>query len=172
MDSVCKPTLDLNCILNWSSVYSRSLPIHTMVEKEGKAQSLFPQADRDRLSDVVQPHLNLLRSSGDSSPHKVLFSSSPVHHTLSRLPSEPKTAFNSRLSSSHEPQSHYQVPSFLRSTSLHLQRRRHRTRPYSEAWPVPFSPTLPVQIFGQKLSFSGPFTHPCASSTLILRRSS
>jgi hypothetical protein len=47
-------------------------PIHTMVEKEGKAtQSLFPQADRDRPSDVVQSHLNLLRSSGDSSPHKV-----------------------------------------------------------------------------------------------------
>jgi len=43
-----------------------------MVEKDGKAtQSFFPQADRDRLSDVVQPHLNLLRNSGgDSSTHK------------------------------------------------------------------------------------------------------
>ena len=79
-----------------------------MVEKEGKAtQSFFPQADRDRLSDVVQPHLNLLRSSGDTSPHKVQFSSSPLHHTRSRLPSEPKTAFNSRLFSPHEPQSHF-----------------------------------------------------------------
>src|SRR6266699_4699737 len=99
-----------------------------MVEKEGKAtQSLFPQADRDRLPDVVQPHLNLLRTSGDSSPHKVLFSSSPFHPTLSRPPSEPKTAFNSRLSSPRELQSHCQIPSFLRSTSLHIQRRRHRT---------------------------------------------
>lgn len=151
-----------------------SLPIHTtMVEKEGKAtQSLFPQADRDRLPDVVQPHLNLLRASGDPSPHKVLFSSYPFHHALSRLPSEPKTAFNSRLSSPRELQSHCQIPPFLRSTSLHPQRPRRRTRPHSEAQPVPFSPTLPVQIFGQKLSFSGPFTHPCASSTLILRRSS
>lgn len=56
-------------------------PIHTMVEKEGKAtQSLFPQADRDRPSDVVHSHLNLLRTSADSSPHKVLPSSSPLHH--------------------------------------------------------------------------------------------
>jgi len=71
---------------------SNSLPIHTMVDKEGKVtQPFFPQADRDRPSDV---HLNLLRSSGDSSPHKVLFSSSHSHHTLSRTPSEPKTGFN------------------------------------------------------------------------------
>ncbi len=137
MDSVCKPTLlNLNCVLNWSLcilLIHHSLPIHTMVEKEGKTQSLFPQTDRDRLSDVVQPHLNLLRNSGDSSPHKVLFSSSPLHRTLSRLPSEPKTAFNSRLSSPHGLQFHYQIPSSLRSTSLHLQRLRNRTRPYSEA---------------------------------------
>ena len=120
-----------------------------MAEKEGKAtHSLFPQADRDRLSDVVQPRLNLLRSSGDS---KVLLSSSPLHHTLSRLPSDPKTAFNNRLFSPHEPQSHCQIPPFLRSSPLHLQRRRHGTRPYSEAQPVPFSPTLPLQVFGQKL---------------------
>src|SRR6266851_6589697 len=104
-----------------------------MVEKEGKvSQSFFPQADRDRPSDVVQPHLNLLRSSGDSSPHKVTFSSSPLHHTLSRLPSEPKTKLNERLFSPREPHSHSQTPPFPHSYSLHIQRRRHRTRPLSE----------------------------------------
>ncbi|KAI0307321.1 hypothetical protein B0F90DRAFT_1687333 [Multifurca ochricompacta] len=41
-----------------------------MVEKEGKTtQSPFAQSDRPS-SDVVQNHLNLRRSSGDSSPHK------------------------------------------------------------------------------------------------------
>lgn len=72
-----------------------------MVEKEGKpTQSLFPQADRDRLSDVVQPHLNLLRSSGDS---KVPFSSSPLHpvpfHDFHQTPRRPSTIDSSHLTS-------------------------------------------------------------------------
>jgi hypothetical protein len=75
-----------------------------MVEKEGKmSHSPFAQSDRPS-SDlaIAQTHLNLRRTSGDSS-HKVLLSPVVRIITLSRPSSEPKENLDDRRFSHREP---------------------------------------------------------------------
>lgn len=128
-----------------------SLPIN-MVEKEGKmSQSPFAQSDRPS-SDlaVAQTHLNLRRTSGDSS-NKVLQSPVASIVTLSRPSSEPKENIDDRRFSPREPRFRTQTTPSSFSYPLQPCRDRLWTRTSSQDCAVQFSTTLPLQILRQKL---------------------